>query len=252
MSYILDALKKSEEKRNTLILPTAAEPYNHLQGAKSHRIQWAVAALLLAAGSGWFMTRSLQPETVPITAIHSATTQPIAVVTEKISRLPEPELKQAEPKPEQMEKPTTTQPAGETAQPIRPIQVQQVLAKQTETTPTKIVSTSPEMQADNPDSATPEHAPPPSQLTEPQESAVADMQIPNRTDLPLEKQHALPEIVIAGHIYDESPSARMVVINGKVRREKQRFGDGLILEEITAKGITLSHHGTIFRMGVFD
>jgi len=191
------------------------------------------------------MTRSLQPETVPITAIHSATTQPIAVVTEKISRLPEPELKQAEPKPEQMEKPAT-------AQPILPIQVQQVLVEQTETTPTKIVSTSPEMQADNPDSATPEHAPPPSQLTEPQESAVADMQIPNRTDLPLEKQHALPEIVIAGHIYDESPSARMVVINGKVRREKQRFGDGLILEEITAKGITLSHHGTIFRMGVFD
>jgi len=245
MSYILDALKKSEEKRNTLNLPTTPEPYAHLQGVENHRIQWTLVALFLAAGSGWFITQSMQAETVPTTAIHSTATQPIAVVTEKNNRPPEPELKQAEPKPEQLEKPAT-------AQPILPIQVQEVLVEKTEVTPTKTIPASPDKQADNPGSSMLEHTSPPGQLTDTQKPAVADMQIPNRADLPLEKQHALPEIVIAGHIYDQSPSARMVVINGKVRRENQRFGDGLILEEITTKGITLSHHGTIFRMGVFD
>lgn len=238
MSYILDALKKSEEKRNALNVPAAAVPRGQLQGTKNNHLQWVVFALLLAAGSVWFITRPLQPEMVPATADHSPAIQTVAVVTEKNRPQPEPE-------PEQAAKPLTTQPSEQTAKSGQTIARQKNLIEPAKTMPVRIVPASP-------DPITAEHTSPPDHLAEVEESAVADKPVPNRSDLPLEKQLALPEITIAGHIYDKSPSARMVVINGKVRREKQHFGDGLILKEITTNGIILNHHGTVFRVGVFD
>ncbi len=76
--------------------------------------------------------------------------------------------------------------------------------------------------------------------------------IPSRSELPPNRQNALPAISIAGHTYAETPSGNMVIINGKVSREKQHFGNDLVLEEITADDVTLNHHGTVFRMGIFE
>jgi len=59
---------------------------------------------------------------------------------------------------------------------------------------------------------------------------------PRRVDLPVHIQQALPPIRIEGHIYDANPSARMVIINGHVRREGQQLEGGLRLEGITETG----------------
>jgi len=71
-------------------------------------------------------------------------------------------------------------------------------------------------------------------------------------DLPLAEQQSMPAITIEGHIYDADPQARMVIINGNVRKEKQHISAGLVLQEITADGVILDYHGHVFHMGVFD
>jgi len=82
--------------------------------------------------------------------------------------------------------------------------------------------------------------------------APAAPDIPPRSELPVTIQQALPKIRIEAHIYDAMPSARMVIINGHMLREDQSLEDGLILEAITETGIILDYQGTRFRMGVFD
>jgi hypothetical protein len=45
------------------------------------------------------------------------------------------------------------------------------------------------------------------------------------------------------HVYSESPTARMVFINGRKYVEGDRVGDKYLLERITEDGATLAHQG---------
>jgi len=65
-------------------------------------------------------------------------------------------------------------------------------------------------------------------------------------------QQSMSAIKIEGHIYDENPDARMVIINGKVRKEKQTISAGLLLQEITPDGVILNYQGRSVPIGVFD
>lgn len=76
--------------------------------------------------------------------------------------------------------------------------------------------------------------------------------IPNVMNLPPHIRDTLPAIQISGHIYDETPASRMVIINDAVRKEGRYISDGLMLEEITEDGIILNYSGTLFFMRVFD
>jgi len=70
--------------------------------------------------------------------------------------------------------------------------------------------------------------------------------------LPSHIRDALPNIQISGHIYDEVPATRMVIINGHVKREGRHISDNITLESITENGIILNFSGTPFFMNVFD
>lgn len=250
MSYILDALRKSEEKRSSLDMPVTSGHYNQPQDKKDHRIQWLLIALFIAAGSGWFMTSSPQLEIMPATIGHSPPVEPKTFIAKTIPRKP---LQMAAPQtnePLQMTVSQTTEPAE---QPEKILRVRKPDAQQAKANPVHITPSTPERKTTLPDPVKVELSSiPPSLLTDDHEPATATAHIPDRSELTLTQQQVLPAISIAGHIYGETPSERMVIINSKVRREKQHIGDGLTLEEITAKGVILNHRGTIFRMGVFD
>jgi len=62
----------------------------------------------------------------------------------------------------------------------------------------------------------------------------------------------MPEIKIEGHIYDIDPHARMVIINGLVRKEKHSIGSDMLLQEITSDGVIINYKGDLFHIGVFD
>lgn len=70
----------------------------------------------------------------------------------------------------------------------------------------------------------------------------------DKNELPASVQQGLPDILIAGHIYSNNPSSRMVNINGKILREGQSIAGGLRLEDITEYGVVLNYQGYRFRM----
>jgi len=73
----------------------------------------------------------------------------------------------------------------------------------------------------------------------------------NLAELPSSVQQGLPEINISLHYYTAEPSSRMVRINDKTMREGQDLVAGLKLEEITPTGIVFSYQDYRFRIKAF-
>lgn len=80
----------------------------------------------------------------------------------------------------------------------------------------------------------------------------ANANAPGIPQLPENIQQALPAISIAGHIYSEASASRIVMINGKFVHEGESIASGLILETITPDGIILMFRGARFHMGIFQ
>jgi general secretion pathway protein B len=70
-------------------------------------------------------------------------------------------------------------------------------------------------------------------------------------DLPTSIQSEINPLSIYGHIYSDSPSARMVNINGQILREGETVRKNLKIEEITENGVIFSYQGTRFRIRAF-
>ena len=69
-------------------------------------------------------------------------------------------------------------------------------------------------------------------------------------DLPASVRADLPEFRMSGHSYSADPQTRVVMLNGKVLQERQELSHGLKLEEITPDGVIMVHKGFRFRIGL--
>ncbi len=225
MSYILDALKKSDEERMASLAeaPVQLAPARH---ARHSRLGWFVLLAVLPLLAGAWLLILFQHDQDAVKPMPDQGGQATAP-----ANIPAPVMPVVQPHRDAL-------PA------------QQATPKATDHAPTRIAT------APHP-SALQKPAP----LPHPKEVQSAPREIPatqekeeppRRVDLPVHIQQALPPIHIEGHIYDANPSARMVIINGHVRREGQQLEGGLRLESITETGIILSRQGTRFRMGVFE
>jgi len=237
MSYILDALKKSEQQRgNSTISPDITATAAHPTPAK-HRLVLPLILLAAALAAGWYMLQMNQddrhqspapvsgsmPPPPPVlhaqkTAAHNRTVpkQPASATNITTAVVVEPEHHASPP----VSHATNPLPV------FKPI------------TPTSSVSRIAGSLPDVPDSTT--------------QAAPAETNNLAISQLPLSVQQALPAMHIEGHIYDDNPAARMVIVNGTVYREKQHITGVLILEEITPKGVILNYQGHVFHMGVFE
>jgi len=197
MSYILDALKKSDEQRQALSLnQDASKPVQQTSSSVKTVIILTFVGLL-AAWAGWLLAQSGK--------------EPDSVTTTVVTPLPELHLQQ--PEAEEVA----------VAPPVTP-EIIQLEAERAD-----FVPITPESTDSGATSATPE-----------------------RGELSQELLQAMPALKIEGHIYDENPAARMVIINGSVRREKQNIDNDLVVQEITSDGVLLRYHGETFHMGTFD
>ncbi|MAE20910.1 MAG: hypothetical protein CMK92_00615 [Pseudomonas sp.] len=61
--------------------------------------------------------------------------------------------------------------------------------------------------------------------------------------LPLQALKSIPTLTITGHTYSSVPDKRSVVMNDRLWREGEPIRDGVILKEITRDGITLDVQG---------
>jgi general secretion pathway protein B len=75
-----------------------------------------------------------------------------------------------------------------------------------------------------------------------------------QTSLPLLKdlsgilQAEIPNLNFAGHTYSKNPAQRMIIINGKILREGDMIAPSTYLREITWAGVTIEYNGTRFRV----
>ena len=65
-------------------------------------------------------------------------------------------------------------------------------------------------------------------------------------DLAVANGSNLPELRLDMHVYDPKPQARFALINMRKVTEGQMAGDGVKVEAITPEGVVLSHNGTRF------
>lgn len=77
-------------------------------------------------------------------------------------------------------------------------------------------------------------------------------EIPYLHELPESRQQSIPELSFAGHVYSSSPDNRFVIINGANMSEGERVMVGLILEQITPSGVVFSFQGELFRVDILQ
>jgi len=82
----------------------------------------------------------------------------------------------------------------------------------------------------------------------PVKDRVSDQVIPYY-DLPESIRSQLPAIIISAHVYSSNPRQRSIVINNDFMEEGEYLIDDLILHEITRDGAILNYHGTLFSYG---
>jgi len=242
MSFILDALKKSEAERRQGDVPKLQnEPFS----APPRRSVWPlllVAALLLNAGvlGWWLLIKSEEPPpAAAVTVFPESARQPAADLP-RASHLPESSATAA----------SVERVAASPAAAFPPDLPQQAAAPpRTEATVATVVM--PESPAAGLLSSEPERptapslepvAPAPAKI-DPSQPAVA---YPPLSDLPANARAVLPGLDLQLHFYTPVPERRLVRLNGHNLHEGEGDGDGLRVEEITPDGVRLDCRGVRF------
>lgn len=74
--------------------------------------------------------------------------------------------------------------------------------------------------------------------------------LPDIYQLPVAVQRQIPPLTFASHIYSSDPRSRLVSINGRLSREGDRVGNDLVLLAITEEGVVLEFEDYRFRMSI--
>ena len=211
MSFILDALRKSEHEREKRALPGLVEA--PVSRAASLPLSWLLGgfALLLVVNGMVLGYVLLRPATAPVPVPLSlpaatlpararvATEPPTATASGRVRPLAA-EVASPEPVPAAPEPPPVThRPAA--------------------------VAAAPTVAA---------HAP------------LAGTVWPTLHQLPPQTVAALPALNLDLHVYSTLASQRFVIINGQRLREGGQLREGLLVEQITPEGAVLNRQGTRF------
>lgn len=220
MSYILDALNKSEQERSNQRLPGLGTIHRHGPAGEHRNLNpWMVAVILLVivnmAGLGYWYVAGDAQQPVEVAASSSVPKVPPAT-NEQLAQTPSPQAQAR-----------ITGPATPRAEP-EPV-------RQTPTvSPAREVLITPQDYARNLAAQEAARAPAPMTIE----------------DLPLDIQRQIPDLVFSSHIYAEDASFRMVNINGRSIREGERVAEGILLETITEDGVVLGYLNYKFEVSV--
>lgn len=221
MSYILDALRKSESERRQGRVPDLGQQvqFVHKPRKKSVPLVALVAAgLVLNAG---VLAVVFWPET-PV--------QPVQPV-EPVTPAPQPTV---EPGPEAAPEPRAEpEPAPESAPEPEP--VPEPVARQRPT----IIVPSPSASASS------------GVQTGAAGTGVTSGAVPHLIEMPLAFQKSVPDLVFNSHIYASEPSSRRVMINNHYLQAGDSFA-GIQVQQITEEGVVLSRSGRSFRVGAMS
>ena len=231
MSYIFDALKKLEQKRqregvSRLLMVTG--------GVAPERKKWPIwpipvlsALLLLNAGIMIWWTRPWTPPE------KLTPTQPPALYEKRVSEVPAttPQGAEEQERPSDAKEVAKPKAASGPASPVAGKEAPNI--SRTEQAPaTRSASPKPQVRSERP--------------------LAADGRVLGLKELPPAIRSGLPDFKISAHYYTPEPHSRFTKINEQTLREGQVLTPDLKLEEITPEGVVLSHKGYRFQVGISE
>lgn len=227
MSYILDALRKSETERRQGKVPDLGQQVQLIHRPKKRRsspVVWVALALLVNAG---VLAVVFWPE--PQTELPVANAAPTADA--ELEKLAKPETTKV-----LVEEPTPTVAKA-------PPETETTVAPQTKPIPETVrerpTIITPSVRQERLGQALPQNG----------TRASAGARVPHLVELPLSFQKSIPDLMFNSHIYSTDPYASRVMINGHYLRRGESFA-GITVEEINENGVVLSKQGRDFRVGV--
>ncbi len=259
MSYILDALKRSEQERQRSSVPSLSTAPLFIEPAKQPplRLYGVAATILMLFGllAGWLRpwqhgnpagtdrTASIKdhpaqsspaPIAVPVRAEPgirkpqglepgSAATAAIPAVSATIPRPDASPLSKRARKPRRPQPPVARNAAPEIAQP-RPADPPAATAVENRVS----AKPQPEIAASSAQSS-------------------SNQRILALEELPPSVQQEIPRLSISGYSYSSTPEERLVGINGRLLQEGDYLADGLKLEHINTDGLIFSYKNYRFR-----
>ncbi|MEP1216070.1 MAG: general secretion pathway protein GspB [Marinobacter sp.] len=246
MSYILDALRKSETERRQGRVPELGQQVQMIHKPKKKAVPvlvWVVtiALVLNAVILAWvFWPRASVTATREVPATSSTDTVAPVPQAEPIASAPEPVLSGSESSIQSLPAPAATPatPDNTLANAVEipmPGTVEPTVEEMERERPTVIVPSPREPSAVNPSSAA--------------DDGAAAARTPHLVELPLSFQKRVPDLIFNSHIYASEPSSRRVMINDNYLRPGESFS-GITVERITEEGVELSMDGRRFRVGV--
>ena len=245
MSYILDALRKSDQQRQHGKSPTLLTAQAPTSDTKrpNYLLNSVLAAILLCSGIvvGWlrpWQTKQPVPAAEPVASMPNAPSAlPVAPVP--LSGLSGMTGKPGNG-PLMNQSISAAQPVNLTGQP-KTKQYTPALADDGSASPLS-----------QPDTGL-QKAPPmqmPSTTPSAGTAAEVDKRVVSLHELPSSIQRDIPNIAISFHAYSNNPKERRVMINGDMVVQGELLAPGLILEQITPDGVILGFKGYRFHQGV--
>lgn len=246
MSYILDALKKSDQQRQRGAAPTLFAAQVTVAATKRPRLvlDSVFVALLLCAGIAVGWLRPWQSDQA--VSAHEPAVAPLATpISHPAAQALRAAVREAAEKPVQVQ---VTQNSLSDTQ-LAPPPVAPLMKKAT-----------PPVAGDEPHPAFTQAA-----TVEPPETTMAspDKKVPDApadadhgkkvlalSELPASIQQEIPAISISFHVYSRNPKDRRVMINGTMAEQGETLAPGLSLDEITPDGVILGYKEYRFRRGV--
>ena len=247
MSYILDALRKSDQQRRRGAAPALLTGQGTAAAPKQPALlsYGLLALVLLGAGIAIGWLRPWQPE--PAVPAPVAIAQNPAGPDQSQAPAVRPDMApKLEPEPHTQ---NSTLAAPDVPAPVpAPVQVRPHAAARikTERQSVERQSAAPNAVVEvSKNAAAPEPEPPPGTA-----DAAPAQNVISLAELPLSLQQELPPITISVHAYSGRPAERLVGINNRMLREGDYVVPGLKLEQITPEGMVFGYKGYSFRRGV--
>ena len=243
MSFILDALRKSEHERQRQAGPSIADLPIARQAARTPPWIWVALGALLTVNVivvAWLLLREPRQEPVVSTAPVVEMPAPAATATAPGDPAAAPVEPQPVPggDPQAAPAPAVTPPAMVTLpREVRPLTEEAAI----EAAPYVDYYPAPE----SPDPAllpmAPAQAPP--AMTAP---AATGSRVPTIDELPPQATAGLPQLSLDLHIYAADPAQRAVFINGGRYRQGDALPQGVTVQQITPEGAVLTYRGQRF------
>ncbi|MGZ8173058.1 general secretion pathway protein GspB [Methylobacter sp.] len=242
MSFILNALRKSEQERQAsqaenvtdkILLP---QPPQNRSNTTKLLVFLLIANVLVIAGSVWFVRNNLMstpdaraPTISPVLSAQDAKLEPKAIAKSTQSKRPAQKAESEITSIAELIDKEKPEPA--------PLPV---ITKKTaaDTIKQPAITNNSELQMQ----ATPVIAPVAS------ETIPAIKGIPLLSDLPFEFRQALPKFTINVFVYSQDPEERFIMIDMVKYKPGQQIKDAMLLKEILPDGFVIDYQNRVFKI----